>query len=160
MFDDLLKKLELTEHGNKFVAFADDLLVIVEGSSRNEVERNSQVVVDMILEWRCSAKLELSKSKTEAIFLKNKFVYRGPRKGKKSSNPYEAKGKQKKPKYDNKPPKIMIGDSKIKFKSSVRYLWVHFDEGLKVKSHIKTRRAKLSRVFGRMGRIARAEWGL
>lgn len=49
MFDSLLQKLE-SFIGNKFVAYADDLLISIEGNSRREIEKKSQKVVNLMLE--------------------------------------------------------------------------------------------------------------
>ena len=45
MFDDLLRSLE-ESIGNKFVAYADDLLVVIEGDSRLKLEIEGQRVVN------------------------------------------------------------------------------------------------------------------
>ena len=70
MFDDLLRSLE-ESIGNKFVAYADDLLVVIEGDSRLKLEVEGQRVVNNILELCRGARLEISESKTETIVLKS-----------------------------------------------------------------------------------------
>ena len=77
MFDDLLRSLEKSI-GNKFVAYADDLLVVVEGDSRLKLEVEGQRVVNHILEWCKGAKLEILERKTEAIVLKSDWTERAP----------------------------------------------------------------------------------
>ena len=49
MLDDLLRSLE-ESIGNKFVAYADDLLVVIEGDSRLKLDVEEQRVVNHILE--------------------------------------------------------------------------------------------------------------
>lgn len=73
MFDNLLRKLQ-NYIGNKFAAYADDLLVNIEGKFRREVGAKSQRVVDQILEWSKQVKLQISEHKTEEIFLKRKEI--------------------------------------------------------------------------------------
>ena len=77
MFDDLLRSLEASI-GNNFVAYADDLLVLVEGDSRNELEKKGQGIADQISSWCSSAKLQISARKTEAIVLKSGWIHRAP----------------------------------------------------------------------------------
>ena len=77
MFDDLLRSLEASI-GNNFVAYADDLLVLVEGDSRSELEKKGQGIADQISSWCSSAKLQISARKTEAIVLKSGWIHRAP----------------------------------------------------------------------------------
>ena len=63
MFKDLLRSLE-ESIGNKFVAYVDDLLVVIEGESKIKLEVEGQRVVNHILEWCRGARLEISESKT------------------------------------------------------------------------------------------------
>jgi len=50
MFDGLLRRLEHVIPG-QFVTYADDLIVIVNGNSRKELEERGQRIVDEILDW-------------------------------------------------------------------------------------------------------------
>ena len=77
MFDDLLRSLEASI-GNNFVAYADDLLVHVEGDSRSELEKKGQEIADQTSSWCSSTKLQISARKTEAIVLKSGWIHRAP----------------------------------------------------------------------------------
>ncbi|XP_070170432.1 fatty acid synthase-like [Polyergus mexicanus] len=72
MFDDLLKLLE----GSNilFAAYADDLVVIVNGNSRKDIEVEGQRAVSLITDWCKFAKLQVSERKTEAIVLKSNAI--------------------------------------------------------------------------------------
>ena len=50
MFNDLFRSLE-ESIANKFVAYADDLLVVIEGDSMIKLEVEEQRVVNHIQEW-------------------------------------------------------------------------------------------------------------
>jgi len=77
MFDGLLKTLEETVQ-DRFAAYADDLVVVVSGNSRRELETEGQRVVNVITEWCRFAKLQISERKTEAIILKSDAIARNP----------------------------------------------------------------------------------
>lgn len=68
MFHGLLRQLEQSV-GNNFIAYADDLLVLIEGNTRREIEIKGQQVVDQIVDWCRFAKLQISERKTEAILI-------------------------------------------------------------------------------------------
>ena len=48
MFDELLRMLE-TQAKDRFIAYADDLVILVSGDSRREIETKSQELVDQIV---------------------------------------------------------------------------------------------------------------
>lgn len=160
MFDGLLRELEATIPG-KFVAYADDLIVIVNGNSRRELEAKGQEIVDKIVGWCSSAKLQISEKKTEAIVLKSEAIERKAI-GRRGGDRPDRKRKNNKKVVDltNRPPTIRIGNASIKFKDSVRYLGVHFDKGMGVRSHCQYLRRKVESVFTKLGRMAKATWGL
>ena len=58
MMDELL--WTLNEYECKFVAYADDLLVLVGGNSRMDVERKSAVIMNEVSEWGSRVGVEVS----------------------------------------------------------------------------------------------------
>jgi len=125
MFDGLLRRLKHVILG-QFVACADDLIVIINGNSRKEIEQRGQRIFNEILDWCRLAKLEVSKSKTEGIALKSKNIRRaligrreGDRPDKKQKHAMERKVD-----LGSRPPAIKIRDKSINFKNSVKYLGV------------------------------------
>lgn len=76
MFDELLNLLE-RKIGDNYIAFVD-LVVLVNGDSRKELEDKGQQVVSIITNWCKLAKLQISERKTEAILLKNEEIRRTP----------------------------------------------------------------------------------
>ena len=161
MFDGLLRELaELIPE--QFIAYADDLIVIVSGNTRKELEIASQKVVDKIVGWCRSAKLELSEKKTEAILLKNEELIRNPigRRGGDRPDRKRKTNNKRKTNFESRPPIIKIGDARIKFKDSIRYLGVHFDKGMGVRTHCLYMKTKLESLFEKLGKLARATWGL
>lgn len=73
--DGLLNKLEKDA---KATAYANDIIVIVFGNSRRELECNAQVLVDVVVEWSRKEGLQLSKDKTEMIMLKDTGMGKQP----------------------------------------------------------------------------------
>lgn len=117
------------------VAFADDKVTLISGSSRLNIEEQAQLVVNKMVNWCRSYKMELSSSKTVMIQLKGKYDI-------------------------NRPPIIKIGEKRLKMVSSVRYLGVDFDERLGVSTHIKRITENATSAFHMMARLARTSWGL
>lgn len=161
MFDGLLKKLE-SLIGNKFVAYADDLVVVIEGNSRRELETEGQRVTNEIEKWCREAKLEISVKKTEGIILKSVAIKREPigRRGGARPDRKRKNTRAKMPDVTNRPPTIRLGETKIAFKKSVRYLGVHFDKGMGVRTHVEYLSGKVGSLFNKLGRLARCRWGL
>lgn len=163
MFDTLLKFLDI-EFPDEYVAYADDLVVLVKGDSRQEVERNGQRVVDAIEAWCEQAKLQLAAQKTEAILVKTVWVRRPPVGRRGGERPDRPRAQQKKPDLAKKYPTIKIGAGlnreTIKFKNCVKYLGVHFDKEMSVKSHCGHLRDKVGSLFKKIGKLAKAGWGL
>jgi len=159
MFDDLLQKL-----GNviqdRFAAYVDDLVVVVIGNSRRELETEGQHLVDIIMDWCRFAKLQISERKTEAIVLKSDVIARNPIGRRGGARPdRKRKNVKKTVDFKNRPPIIKIGNTSIKFKRTVRYLGVHLDKNLKVRSHCEYLNSKVGLLFAKLGRLARAHWG-
>lgn len=160
MFDGLLSLLERSV-GSNFVAYADDLLVLIEGDSRAQLERKGQQAVDLIVDWCRSAKLEISERKTEAIFLRNAEIQRAPIGRRGGTRPdRKRKTRTRVASLVSKPPAIKVGNSNIRFKEVVRYLGVHFSRGMGVGAHCRYLSDKLGSLFSKLGGLARAQWGL
>ena len=156
----LLRQLEDLV-GQNFAAYADDLVVVVNGDSRAEIETEGQRVVDAIVSWCQMAKLQLSERKTEAILLKSDVITRKPIGRRGGARPdRKRKTTRKIIDFGNKPPTIRVNKTKIGFKSMVRYLGVHLDRGLRVTSHCRILKDKVESLFHKLGRLARAQWGL
>ncbi|XP_070170902.1 fatty acid synthase-like [Polyergus mexicanus] len=149
MFDDLLKLLE----GSNilFAAYADDLVVIVNDNSRKDIEVEGQRAVSLITDWCKFAMLQVSERKTEAIVLKSNAIVRNPI-GRRGEDRPDRKRKNNRRIVDfvNRPPTIKINNAKIRFRETVRYLGVHLDRCMKVKSHCQKLSSKTGLLFGKL----------
>ena len=138
IFDKLLTALE-EKFDASFVAYADELTVVVKGDSRLQIETRGQEVVDLINNWCTEAQLELSKTKTEMIY----FKYTPDRKRRRRNLRYQSDG-------NIRPPKISVAGTKIKLKESVCLLGVHIKQNIKMSEHVNYLTKKLQRLFGKL----------
>lgn len=69
--DDLIKSLEAL--GFKLVAFADDVVIIISGNSRKELEEKGTMAINEADNWCSNCKMKLSKTKTVMMLLKGKL---------------------------------------------------------------------------------------
>jgi len=104
MFDGLLRRLERVTPGQ----FAEDLIVVINGNSRSEIEQRGQKIVDEILDWCRLAKLKISKSKSEGITLKCEKIRKAPigRRGGDRSDRKRKQVRERKVDLANRPPVI------------------------------------------------------
>lgn len=133
IFDEILHRLV---GGNcEPIAYADDLIVLVYGNSRLEIQEKGQWVTETIVAWCTEIKLELSAAKTEMLLVKGKLDAR-------------------------RPPTIKVGGQPLRLKPWVKYLGVHFGTGLSIKPHVDYLSHKIRSLFGCLARVARNTWGL
>lgn len=159
-FDPLLRSLEQgveieidDEKVNlpiNFVAYADDLAVLIEGDTRAEIEKLGNAVVDHIVKQCAALKLEVSDTKTVGIIVKTPKVV-----GSKA-----VKINQKDLKSGPRYPIIKLNKKSIKFENSVRYLGINFDKNFGISSHCSYLRKKITPLFHDMRKLARCQWGL
>lgn len=137
VFDGLLNLLE--RQGLEAVAYADDLIVIIDGNSRLQIETLGQIVVETIEQWCNEQKLVVSSQKSEMIFLKYPSGVQPHR----------------------RPPTIHLGGQRMRLEKSIRYLGVYLDEKLVgMKTHCAKLESRTRNLFNALGKVARANWGL
>ena len=132
VLDDLLTSLNL--HGN-LLAYADDLLILQEGSNRNLMiaKETTREHVSKIYDWCRSKGLELSTLKTQVVLWS---------------------------KSKNKPSAITINGQQIEIKESAIYLGVHIDESLKWTTHIEHKLQQCNSLFQKLKKAIGKKWGL
>lgn len=133
MMDELLTTL--TTAGIRHVAYADDLLLIIDGRSRDTLELSSNAAMELVVSWGARVGLQVSFEKTEALMLRGSF---------------DAERR----------PKIIGRGQRVRFKDEVRYLGVHVGEGMRFEVHIKKTTAKIKNVIGPLRRVLKRDWGL
>lgn len=131
MMDELLWRLR--EYGCKMVAYADDLLLIVEGQNRVELERKGTEWIQIVYEW--GVRVSISESKTVMMLMKGGMS-------------------------ETRRPSVCVNGKRVKYVSSVKYLGIWVSERMNFKVHFESLRKKIVNVVGKLRRVMRKEWGL
>lgn len=123
-------------------------------------------MLESIISWYSSAKLIISERKMETIVLKSDAIKKEPGRRNKnigrrnSSCPDRKRKTVKKANLVSKVRTIRIGNSGVKFKDSFRYLAVHFDRKMGVRTHCRYLSNKIGSLFAKLGRLANRDWRL
>lgn len=132
LFDAILRSLEV--HNAGLVAYADDLVVLVRGSSRASIEARAAAVVEELVS-RCGAvKLQIAGNKTVMMLLKGRLVGRNP--------------------------VVRVGGERLAYVRSFRYLGVTFGERWDITPHILDVSRRAWNAFAKVCRLAGSEWGI
>ena len=156
---DLLLQMMNEILGVTFLAYADDLVVLIEAQTRNEISAKCQQVVNKVLDWRRVSKLQISVTKTEGIYLKVGSLNRKPLGRRKIESNFRTSTNTK-PKVKSRYPVVKLGERSISFKDKVKYLGVVIDKGFHFQSHCNHLKNKVAPLFQRLKRVATKEWGL
>ena len=116
------------------IAFADDLLIIVEGCSRQQLQEKGCAALAVITDWGTKSRLQLSPEKSSMILLKGRLDIR-------------------------RPPVIRIGGVSLKLQKEVKYLGVLIEERMGFNLHTREVGKKAKAVFAKLSRLSRANWG-
>lgn len=133
MMDDLLWQLKRS--GCKVSAYADDILLVIEGRNRVELERKGTEWMRMVCEWGESVGVSVSKEKTVMMLLKGTMAR-------------------------TRCPNVRMNDVCVKYVPCVKYLGVWMSERMNFKVHLEKLRGKTVSVMGKLRRVLRSEWGL
>lgn len=129
----LLNEMEKLERNNIYtIAYADDLMVIINGQSRKDIETKSYAAIELILTWCRNHKLKIAVDKTKAML---------------------AKGSMSKGRY----PIVKIDSRNIQFVESYKYLGVTLDTRLNFVPHMKATREKVIKLAGMIRRIVKED---
>ena len=134
VFDGILREL-VTDGDCEPIAYADDLLAIVSGKSRRELEQRAQRVATRIAGWCSERKLSLSAEKTTMMMVRGGLCA-------------------------SRPPTVQIGGCGITLQTTMKYLGVTFGAGMSVAPHARSTAAKAREMFGKLAGLAKAKWGL
>ncbi|XP_045508097.1 uncharacterized protein LOC123703931 [Colias croceus] len=111
LLDPLLWMLE--EMGVFCQAFADDIVLVVEGDTALEIETKANRVLNVISEWGKENKLKFAPNKTCALLSTRRLKYDVPR--------------------------LAMGNVEIKYYSCIKILGLTIDSGLTFNAHVGTR---------------------
>jgi hypothetical protein len=129
IFDDLLDELRTSTTECEPIAYADDIIILVAGNARTELQKTGQEAVTCVSNWCSREKLALSTEKTEMLLLKGKLVA-------------------------ERPPIIKINGKSIGRRQAIKYVGVHFESGLKINKHLEEITLKARNLFNSLAKVA------
>lgn len=132
MMDPLLRQLERL---SKCCAYADDLLVLVEGQSRAELEARAGEVMATVRAWGARVGVSVARDKSVIMLLKGRLS-RG------------------------RPPFVSLEGVGLRYVTEVKYLGIWMRERMNFLVHLEKLRERLLTVVGRVRRLLRNDWGL
>lgn len=132
MMESLLQRLE--PHCG-FSAFADDLLLFVEGRSRSELESKGEHLMSVVGAWGVEVGVAVSTSKTAIMLLKGRLSR-------------------------SRPPMVRFAGAGLPYVQRYRYLGITVGERLSFLPHITSLRDRLTGVVQALARVLRTDWGL
>lgn len=132
MMDVLLRQLAVSY---KLCAYADDLLILIEGQSRAELERKGEQAMSIVTGWGDHVGVGVASDKTVMMLLKGKLSH-------------------------SRPPLIRSGGVSLRYTTKVKYLGIMVAERMNFLVHPVYVRDKLNAVVGRVRRILKSDWGL
>ncbi|KAL0811463.1 hypothetical protein ABMA28_009863 [Loxostege sticticalis] len=132
LLDPLLQELE--RRGHYVQAFADDVVLMFDGNTALDIEREANTALSYIEDWGTKNKLRFAPHKTSAMVMTRKL------------------------KFDN--PRLKMGGVDIALSKQVKILGLHIDNKLTFNEHVGKQTAKALDIFKQVSRAAKISWGL
>lgn len=133
MMDNLLNVLR--SENIKHVAYADDLLLIIDGRSRTATEQAACTALQYAVNWGAQVGVDVSFRKTEAMMLRERFDA-------------------------GRTLNIRLGESRVHVKAAVKYLGINVGAGMTFVPHLKEMYQKIVKIIAPLKRALRHSWGL
>lgn len=131
MVKSLLERLETA--GAEVIAYADDLLVLVAGNSRVQIERVTTERLRIVSQWGEEVGVPVNLQKTVQMLLKGNLSRR---------------------------PIIHLGDGTLRYETATPYLGIRIGERWSFSGHMLGLQRKVAATVASMRRVLRKEWGL
>ena len=135
--NDLLN--DLSDMHVEAVAYADDLLLLIEGGTRRLIESRAGEVMQHVYGWGKRVGVDVSDSKTVCMVLKGSLDML------------------------NRVVHVRLHENdvrRIKFVSCVKYLGVSMGTSLNFRAHVDGMRRRVAVTMGKLRRVMRKDWGL
>lgn len=133
MMGGLLERLE--DAGSNCIAYADDLLLLISGDSRTQLERASAQQLEIVARWGEEVGVPVNLQKTSQMLLKGRLSA-------------------------SRPPIVRLDGSSIAYAKEIRYLGVTFGPNWSFGRHVAELDRKSLSTVGLLRRVLRREWGL
>lgn len=117
------------------VAYADDLLLVVEGDSRASLERSANTCLEEIRKWTLANDLTVAAHKCSSILLKGILA-------------------------NSRHPHLRLGQTVLPYSTSLKYLGILIGERFSMAAHVRNLRMKITRTFAGLARVVRFQWRL
>jgi hypothetical protein len=132
MMDSLLH--QLVSHC-ECCAYADDLLLLIEGQSRLQIERKGEECMKLVCDWGEFVGVNVAMEKSHSLLLKGSLA-------------------------KTRPPIVRVQGVSLKYVTQVKYLGLTISERMCFVPHLISLRDKLLTVVSQVRRILRSDWGL
>ena len=132
LLDSLLNILEA--EGHYVQAFADDVVMVFDGHTAQQVQRQANAALELVRVWGVENKLKFAPHKTNAMVITRKL------------------------KFDT--PHLCMGGIDIGMSKQIKMLGVTLDEKLTFNAHVSNVCKKAVNVYKHLARAAKASWGL
>ena len=129
----LLERLARDGNIRDVVAYADDVLVIVEANSRAQLEVRCRGAIEELLSWCNEAKMGISTSKTTCMFLRGSL---------------------------RRSPRLRVGDAPVRLLRVTKYLGLHIDQSLSFVPLVEQARLKGERLLMKVATIGQRRFHL
>lgn len=132
LLDSLLNRLQTQ---CTFSAYADDLLLLVEGNARSQLETAGTQLMNIVGAWGNEVGVAVSTTKTAMMLLKG-FL------------------------HPERKPTVRCAGATLKYVKQCRYLGITVGERMNFFPHITSVRDRLTGVVGALSRVLRVDWGI
>ena len=132
----------INERNERYVAYADDLVIVVEGNARVDLERMGNECMEIVYEWGERSGVSVSSEKTVCMMLKGSLNV--------VNRHLRVHGSV------NGVPEV----SRIRFVNEVKYLGIRMSERMSFAVHVRGLRARVVSLVGCMRRVLRKEWSV
>ena len=120
-------------NGVHLVAYADDVTVVIEASSRADIERKAEDTLRAISDWGARNKLKFSASKTSTMTYKGRL---------------------------KRPPTIRMDGASVTSVAMARALGVTLDGARSYLPHARNIGDRAAKCFGKVSRVSASSWGI
>ncbi|MGC8733369.1 MAG: RNA-directed DNA polymerase, partial [Halothiobacillaceae bacterium] len=132
MMDTLLGRIE---RQTEYCAYADDLVLLVEGQSRSDIEKKAGALMRVVSDWGSRSGVDVAWEKTQMMLLRGALSV-------------------------SRPPCVKVNGKSLQYVKELTYLGIRFGERMNFLPHLGYLRKKLLAVAGKLRRILVNDWGL
>ena len=132
VMDTLLRQLD--RQNVICVAYADDLLIMIESNNRVGLKRKGNESMSIVKEWVESVGLKASEDKSVCMLLKGILA-------------------------NTRPPWIWNGSKNLPYKKCTKYLGITISKKMSFLPHFQDMRLRLVKLTGQFKRVLRKRWG-